>query len=76
MALVNWFQKLPKWVKIILALPVINLVWGIYRIVASAVKGHWLFFVLALLMFFIGIAIWWIVDIIWIIIFDRICWFD
>ena len=36
---VKWFDESPLWLKIIFALPVIDIVWAVYRIVKGAAYG-------------------------------------
>lgn len=75
-ALVKAFDDLPKLVKIILALPVINIVWHFYRLFRSIDKKSVLGIVLAILLIIIGWSFMWIVDIITIILFDKVLWIN
>ena len=75
-ALVKAFDGLPKIVKIILALPVLDIVWAIYRLCKSLSKGNVLGIVLAILMLFFCPTVFWIVDLITIILFDKVVWID
>jgi len=74
--LVKSFDKLPKLVKIILALPLLDIVWGFYRLCRSVSKGSLLGIVLAIVMLFVCPAIFWLVDIITIILSNRVLWID
>ena len=74
--LVKSFDKLPKLVKIILALPVLAIAWAIYRLARSINKKNTLGIVLAIIMIFVNAAVFWIVDIITIILADRVLWID
>ena len=57
----NWFDSLPLYVKIILALPIIDgFAWGIYRIC----KGDLPNIILGIVWIFAGAAITWILDIV------------
>ncbi len=73
---VKAFDGLPKAVKIILAIPFLDIIWVIYRLCKSIAANHTLGIVLAILFIFIGIPFLWLVDIITIILYDRVLWFS
>ena len=58
-------------VKLILALPVLDIVWAIYRIVKGACKGHVLTLIFGILWIFPGSAICWIIDLVSVILFKK-----
>jgi len=64
---VKFIDGLPKVLKIILALPVLDgIIWGLYRIgKGKIVEG--------ILWIFIGMVLFWILDIIWIIRSNQPC---
>ncbi len=64
MAFVKWMDNLPLWVKIIFALPALDIVWAIYRIVKGAVKGQTSVLLGGILWLLLGWAIFWIIDIV------------
>lgn len=74
--LVKTFDNLPKIVKILLALPVIDIVWAIYRLCKSISKNNTLGIVLGIILLILCPAIFWIVDIITIILFNKVLWLD
>ena len=74
--LVKSFDKLPKLVKVLLALPILDIVWAFYRLARSISKGSLLGIILAIIMIFVCPAIFWIVDIITIILANRVLWID
>lgn len=74
--LIKAFDGLPKLVKIILALPVLDIVWAVYRLVRSINKSSVVGIVLAIIMLFVCPAIFWLVDIITIVLFDKVLWID
>lgn len=74
--LVKSMDNLPKLVKIILALPVIDIVWAVYRLCRSIAKKSALGIVLAVIMLIVCPAIFWLVDIITIILTDRVLWIN
>lgn len=73
--LIKWFDDAPKIIKIILALPVINICWSVYRLCKSIESGNVLALVLAIILLVAGPAIWWIVDIVAILLTGSILWF-
>ena len=75
-SLVKSFDKLPKLVKFILALPVLDIVWAIYRLCRSASKGNVLGVILAIVMLAVCPAIFWLVDIITILLTNKVIWID
>ncbi len=74
--MIKALDKLPKWAKIILALPVLDIIWNIYRLIKSVKKDNVLGIVLAVVLIVIGIAFMWLVDIITIALNDRVLWID
>ena len=74
--MVSAFDNLPKWAKIILALPFLDILWVVYRLLRSIEKGNVLGIVLAVLLLIIGIPFLWLIDIITLIIQDKVYWID
>lgn len=74
--MIKALDKLPKWAKIILALPVLDIIWNIYRLIKSVKKDNVLGIVLAVVLIVIGIVFMWLVDIITIALNDRVLWID
>ncbi len=74
--LIKAFDGLPKIVKFILALPVLDIVWAIYRLCRSLNKGSVLGIVLAVIMLFVCPAIFWLVDMITIVLMNRVLWIN
>ena len=74
--MVSAFDNLPKWAKVVLALPFLDIVWVVYRLFRSIEKNDVLGIVLAVLAIFIGIFFLWLVDIITIVLQDRVLWID
>ncbi len=63
-------------VKIILALPFLDIIWTVYRIVKSLDKQNYVGVLLGVLMIFIGIPFLWLIDIIFIILKGNVFWID
>jgi len=74
--LIKSFDGLPKWLKVVLALPVLDIVWAFYRLARSINKGSVLGIVLGIIMIFVCPALFWLVDIITILLFNRVLWID
>lgn len=69
-------DDLPLIVKIILALPVIDIVWVVYRIIKSAQKQSMFGVVLGIIMIIVGIPFLWLIDIISLIVCNKVLWID
>ncbi len=69
-------NNLPLFVKIILALPGIDIVWCVYRIVLSAQKENILGVILGVVLLIVGIPFLWLIDIITILIYNKVFWID
>ena len=65
--LVKWFENAPVWLKIILALPGVDIVWAIFRIVKGVTKGEMSLILVGILWIVLGWAILWVIDIVSII---------
>ncbi len=75
-SLIAAFDGLPKIVKIILALPFLDVVWAVYRLVRSIAHNNTLGIVLGILMLFFCAALFWVVDLITIIVWNKVVWID
>lgn len=73
-SVVKSFDSLPKIVKIIFALPFLDIIWAIYRLIRSISKSNVLAILLSIVMLVLCPAIFWIVDLITIIISDKVLW--
>lgn len=71
MGFVKAMDELPVILKIILALPVLDIVWAIYRIVKGACKGNILTLIFGILWIVPGSVICWIVDLVTTIIYGK-----
>lgn len=76
MQFVQWMDNNPKLLKVILALPFLEIVWVIYRLVKSLAKKDMFGVVVAVLLLVFGWAFLWLVDIITIVLWDKVIWFD
>ena len=74
--IIQAFDRLPRLVKFILALPVLDIVWAVYRLCRSLQKNNVLGIVLAVIMLFVCPAIFWLVDLITICLMGKVLWLD
>lgn len=71
MGFVKWLDKAPLWLKVIFALPVLDIIWAIYRIVKGAGTGKILTLVAGILWILLGWAILFIIDIVCILLYKK-----
>lgn len=74
--IIKGFDELPLIVKVILALPVLDIVWAVYRLCRSLSNNNALGIVLAILMLLICPTLFWLVDIITLLVMGKVVWFD
>ena len=73
---ISAMDGLPKVVKIILAIPFLDIIWVVYRLIRSLDSKNTLGIVLAIVLIIFGIPFLWLIDIICIIINNRVWWLD
>lgn len=73
---IKWMKEAPKLLKIIFALPFLDIVWNIYRLARSIDKNSVLGIVIAILLIVIGWSFLWILDLITIIVGNKVLWID
>lgn len=73
---IKFFDDLPLIVKVIFALPVLDILWAVYRLCRSISKENALGIVLAVLMLLFCPAIFWLVDIITLLVMGKVIWLD
>ena len=66
--MVKWFEDAPVWLKVIFALPGLDIIWAIFRIVKGAVKGNIGLVLIGILWILLGWIALWVIDIVSIII--------
>ena len=69
-------DDLPALVKLILALPGLDIVWVIYRLLRSLVKNNILGVIVAVVAIVVGLPWLWLVDIICILLNGKVWWVD
>lgn len=72
--IIKTIDELPFIVKIILSLPVVAIVWSVYRLLRSIDAKNTLAIVLSIVLLVAGPAFFWIVDMICVIINKKIWW--
>ncbi|MBN2300651.1 MAG: hypothetical protein JXC31_05640 [Acholeplasmataceae bacterium] len=70
--IIKSFDNLPWIVKLILALPGIDIVWGIYRLIKGLDKNNGLLVLAGIIWIFTGWAILWIIDLYTVIMHNKI----
>ena len=68
---VKWMDDAPLWLKIVFALPVLDIVWAVYRLIKGAAYGKISLILGGILWIILGWAILWIIDIICVCIFRE-----
>jgi len=76
MNFVKTMDELPLIVKIILAIPALDIIWVVYRLVKSINKKSTIGVVLALVLLFFGWPFLWLLDIIFIVLRGQVLWVD
>lgn len=76
MAFCNFLDNQSKVVKIIFALPFLDIIWSVYRLIKSLEKNDTIGIVVGIILLVLGPSILWIVDIITIALYDKVIWFD
>ncbi len=74
--IIKAFDNLPTIVKVILALPGLDIVWAVYRLCRSIDKNNTVGIILGVLMILLCPVIVWILDIITLIAYDKVLWID
>ncbi len=72
---IKWLNGLPRFLKVIFAIPCIHIFWDLYRIFKAISSKNVLQLVLAIVLLFVGFAVA-ILDIITLILSNRVIWFD
>ena len=69
-------DSLPYIVKIILCIPALDIVWGIYRLIKSLDKSNVVGIVLALVLLIVGVPFVWLIDLLCVLFGGKIWWID
>lgn len=74
--LINAIDELPLIVKIIFAIPALDIIWNIYRLCRSIVNNNIIGIILAVLLLTVGLAFMWLIDIICLLLNQKVLWID
>ena len=74
--LIKSIDNLPKLIKLILAIPALDIIWVVYRLVRSLVKENTLGVVIAAVLIIVGLPWLWLIDLICIALNDEVWWID
>lgn len=73
---ISAMDKLPIWAKILLAIPMLDIIWVVYRLCKSIDSKNTLGIVLAVILIVVGIPFLWLVDIICLLVMDKVLWVE
>ncbi len=74
--LIEAIDNLPKLVKLILCIPMLDIVWWIYRVCKSLDKNNTVGVVLAVILAIIASPIVWLIDLICVLVKGNVWWLD
>lgn len=74
--LIKTFDDLPLIVKVILCIPMLDIVWSIYKICRSVSKNNVLGIILGILTIFPGAFFIWIIDLVTVLLNGKVWWLD
>ena len=74
--LIKSIDNLPKLIKLILAIPALDIIWVVYRLMRSLVKKNTLGVVIAAVLIIVGLPWLWVIDLICIALTDKVWWLD
>ena len=74
--LIKTVDNLPLWAKVILALPAVDIVWVLYRLLKSILKNNTTGIVIAVILLVIGFPFLWLIDILCIAFNGKVWWID
>ena len=75
MGFIKWMNGRSRLVKILFCLPIIDIIWGVYRLLGAILNKNVLHIVLAVLWIVFAGFIGWVLDLVCIIITGHIFWF-
>lgn len=73
--LIKAIDNLPWIVKLILCIPMLDIVWAIYRLAKSITANNLLGIVIAILCIVPGAAFVWVVDLVCVVLNKKVWWF-
>lgn len=73
---IDSFDRLPMLLKIVLALPGLDVVWVVYRLLRSAVKNNVVGVIIAVVVIIVGLPWLWVADLICLVAMGKVWWID
>lgn len=73
---VKWMDGQSLLIKVIFAIPLLDILWVVYRLVKSLVKKSVLGIVLGVVLIIIGLPWLWLVDIVTLVFMGKVLWVD
>jgi hypothetical protein len=67
-------DDLPLILKVILCIPMLDIIWSIYKLIKSVDNGNVFYIILGILVIFPGAAFIWIIDLITVIVSGKVWW--
>ncbi len=74
--LIKTLDNLPLIVKLILCIPLLDIVWSVYKLCRSITKNNVLGIILAVLTIFPGAAFIWLIDLLTLLFTGKVWWLD
>ncbi len=74
--LIKAIDSLPTLLKIILALPALDIVWNVYRVARSLANDNLIGAVLGAVLIVVGLPFMWLVDILTLLFTGNVLWID
>ena len=73
---IKWMDGHSRLIKIILCIWILDITWAVYRILGAIKNKNWFHLVLAIIWIVAAGTVGWILDLVWIILKNRIFWFQ
>lgn len=67
----NWLDNAPFIIQLLFSLPILNFIYGIYRVLKGVQKNNILLIIVGIIWIFAGAAIFWIIDLISVILYKK-----
>ena len=67
----NWLDNAPFIIQLLFSLPILNFIYGIYRVLKGVQKNNILLIIVGIIWIFAGTAIFWIIDLISVILYKK-----
>ena len=71
----KWIESQPRWTKVLLCIWFLDITWAIWRICKAVEHNNIVELILAILWILGSVSVLWILDLVWVILFDRPFWF-